>query len=276
MQLDAADKPAPHSVPAGAFHRHPLTHTSFETLAAFGRFFALDATMEINDSTLNLVKEFEGLELAAYRDPVGVLTIGYGYTNRAGFGPGVKSGDVWTEETADEMLAEGLERFGARIKPLFKRTPTDNQFGAMVSLAYNIGTGAFSKSTCLRRFNAGDLEGAAEALQWFNKAGGRVLRGLTRRRTAEAELFLSGSIAEVPTGTPRPDREKTATSSTTIQATLVAFLATLGQVMDGAKNTLDQITESFGVSAEIALAIIASAALAWVFRERLMKLARGV
>ena len=88
------------------------------------------------------------------------------------------------------MLRQGLERFAAQIRPLFKRAPTENQFGAMVSHAYNIGVGAFSRSTCLRRFNDGDAEGAAEALTWFNKAGGRVLRGLTRRRDAERELFL--------------------------------------------------------------------------------------
>ena len=146
--------------------------------------------MRINDATLDLVKRFEGLRLDAYKDPVGVVTIGYGYTNRAGFGPGVQMGDRWTEAQAENMLREGLERFGARIEPMFSRPPNENKFGAFVSLAYNIGTTAFQKSTALRRFNAGDEEGAAEALTWFNKAGGKTLRGLVRRREAEKELFL--------------------------------------------------------------------------------------
>lgn len=149
--------------------------------------------MKVNQATVDLVKEFEGKKLNAYLDPVNVVTIGYGYTNRAGFGPGVKMGDTWSEHMAEEMLAEGLDRFAAEIRPLFKRIPNENQFGAMVSLAYNIGTGAFARSTCLKRFNAGDVVGASEALTWFNKAGGKVLRGLERRREAEKALFLTPS-----------------------------------------------------------------------------------
>lgn len=147
--------------------------------------------MKINAATVDLVKEFEGLRLEAYRDPVGIPTIGYGYTSDAGFGPGVKMGDVWTEEQAEEMLSEGLDRFAAKIRPLFTRIPNENQFGAMLSLSYNIGAGAFARSTCLKRFNAGDVAGAAEALTWWNKAGGRKLAGLVRRREAEKALFLT-------------------------------------------------------------------------------------
>lgn len=147
--------------------------------------------MKINQATVDLVKEFEGKRLSAYRDPVGIVTIGYGYTNAAGFGPGVSMGDTWTEEQAEEMLAEGLERFGAQIEPLFTRAPNENQFGAFTSLSYNIGIGAFSTSTALKRFNAGDEAGAAEALTWFDKAGGKVLKGLVRRREAEKALFLT-------------------------------------------------------------------------------------
>ncbi|QDP55390.1 MAG: putative endolysin [Prokaryotic dsDNA virus sp.] len=160
----------------------------------------------INQATVDLVKEFEGLELSAYRDPVGVLTIGYGYTNQAGYGPGVQPGDRWTQEQAEKMLAEGLDRFGAQIRPMFTRTPNENQFGAFVSLAYNIGVTAFRNSTALRRFNAGDNAGAAEALTWFNKAGGTKLRGLVRRREEEKALFLTpppirhADPAEVPQG----------------------------------------------------------------------------
>lgn len=156
--------------------------------------------MKVNKATIDLVKKFEGLKLKAYICPAGVLTIGYGYTNKAGFGPGVKAGDVWTEEMADQMLHEGLKVFADEIRPLFKRRATPNQFGAFLSLAYNIGTGAFSRSTALRRFNAGDDAGAVEALTWFNKAGGRVMRGLVRRREAEKALFLTDSAADLDEG----------------------------------------------------------------------------
>lgn len=161
--------------------------------------------MKINKATVDLVKKFEGLKLKAYICPAGIVTIGYGYTNRAGFGPGVRMGDVWTEQMADEMLHEGLERFSRQMIPMFKRQPTENQFGAFVSLAYNIGVGAFSKSTSLRRFNAGDIAGSAEALTWFNKAGGKVLRGLVRRREAEKALFLLDDVS--PAAQPAPKRE---------------------------------------------------------------------
>lgn len=147
--------------------------------------------MKINQATIDLIKEFEGLRLKAYHDPVGILTIGYGYTNAAGYGDGVKLGDVWTKEKAEAMLVEGLEVFAAQIRPMFKRQPNENQFGAMLSLAYNIGAGAFGRSTCLKQFNAGNIARAADALTWFNKAGGKVLRGLDRRREAEKQLFLT-------------------------------------------------------------------------------------
>lgn len=232
--------------------------------------------MKLNQATVDLVKQFEGLELASYLDPVGVLTIGYGYTNRAGYGPGVKSGDVWTEDQAEQMLIEGLEKFGQRIIPMFKRKPTSNQYGAMLSLAYNIGTGEFSKSTCLRRFNSGDFEGAAEALTWFNKAGGRKLRGLVRRREAERALFLTDSGFDLDAGAAiQPDPERSLGGSTTIQTTILAFFAMLGQLMDGVKAIVGQITEAFGVSPEWALTIIAGGCLVWVFRERIRKFAAG-
>ena len=231
--------------------------------------------MRINQATVDLVKEFEGLELRAYRDPVGIVTIGYGYTNRAGFGPGVKMGDVWTEEQAEDMLWQGLEVFANQIRPMFKREATPNQFGAMLSLAYNIGTGAFGKSTCLKRFNAGDIEGAAEALTWFNKAGGKVLRGLVRRREAERALFLSDSAVSINEGSQvQPDREKKLTDSTTLGAGFVAFLALLGQVIDGVKRVVDQIAGAFGLSPEAALVIIAIGGVGWMMRERIVKLLR--
>jgi lysozyme len=228
--------------------------------------------MNINQATIDLVKEFEGLELKAYRDPVGVLTIGYGYTNHAGYGPGVKVGDVWTEAMAEEMLITGLRKFADQIIPHFTRKPTENQFGAMLSLAYNIGPGAFRKSTCLRRFNAGDIKGAAEALTWFNKAGGRVLRGLVRRREAERALFLSGSAAPVNTGSDvRPDPEKTVGTSTTMRAAAGQVVTAVG----GSAASVGMLDDTAQIVALILFACIAAMAL-WIMRERLKKLVGGV
>jgi lysozyme len=145
----------------------------------------------INKATIELVKEFEGLRLKAYRDSAGVLTIGYGTTAAAGLGITPKAGMVITEAEAEGYLIKGLEKFAASIRPKITAPINDNEFGAFLSLAYNIGPWAFAKSSALRKFNAGDKAGAANAILLWNKAGGKVLAGLTRRRGRERELFLT-------------------------------------------------------------------------------------
>ena len=143
----------------------------------------------INQATINLVKEFEGLRLAAYQDSVHVWTIGYGTTAAAGLGIIPRAGMTITQEQAEYYLRLGLEKFAASIRPMIKVHATDNQFGACLSLAYNVGPRAFSRSSVLRYLNAGDNANAAASFAKWNKAGGRVLAGLTRRRAAEAALF---------------------------------------------------------------------------------------
>ena len=180
--------------------------------------------MKVNSKALELIKEFEGLRLEAYQDSVGVWTIGYGTTSRAGIGVTVGPGMKISQSEAERYLQDALDKFGEKILPGFTRQPTPDQYGAMISLAYNIGPTAFLKSTCLRRFNAGDIEGAADALTWFNKAGGQVLRGLVRRREAEAALMLG---ADTTAPTPRPDAPR----SSVLQST--ELRAQAGQVMTG-------------------------------------------
>jgi lysozyme len=150
--------------------------------------------MTINKATLDLMKEFEGLRLEAYPDP-GTggepITIGYGTTARAGVGITPKLGMRITKAEAEEYFRRTLVKFADEIRPAIKRPINENQFGAFMSLAYNIGPGAFKRSSALRKFNAGDIAGAADAILLFNKAGGKVMRGLQRRREAERALFLS-------------------------------------------------------------------------------------
>ena len=149
--------------------------------------------MSVNKATLGLIKEFEGLRLEAYKDPVGIWTIGYGTTGRADIGVIPKAGMVITEAQASEYLERVVDKFAAAIRPHITAPVNDNEFGAMVSLAYNIGPGAFAKSSVLRHFNAGDKAKAAQSFLLWNKAGGKVLAGLVRRRTAERDLFLTTS-----------------------------------------------------------------------------------
>jgi lysozyme len=137
----------------------------------------------IGDKGLALIKDFEGRELTAYKDPVGIWTIGYGST-----GPHVKPGMTITESEAEALLRKDISRFEAAVNRLSKKSNQD-QFDAMVSLAFNVGEGAFGGSTLLKLHNAGDYAGAANQFGRWNKAGGRVLAGLTRRRAAEAKLY---------------------------------------------------------------------------------------
>ncbi|NNU16265.1 lysozyme [Parvularcula sp. ZS-1/3] len=151
--------------------------------------------MDISNRGLNLIKEFEGLELEAYQDIVGVWTIGYGHTSMAG-PPEVKPGMEITEAEASEILRRDLGQYENGVERAVKVEITQNMFDALVSLTYNIGVNAMKGSTFIKRINNRDYEGAAEAMKWWNKAGGRVVAGLKRRREAEAALFLEGYSPE--------------------------------------------------------------------------------
>jgi lysozyme len=150
--------------------------------------------MIINDATVNLVKRWEGFKPKAYRCPAGKWTIGYGITADAGIGVVPQPGMAVTQEEADRHLRLALEKFAAQIRPAITAPVTANEFGAFLSLAYNIGPGAFRRSSALRHFNAGDKARAAEAIKLWNKAtvNGRktTLQGLVNRRADEVRLFL--------------------------------------------------------------------------------------
>lgn len=144
---------------------------------------------KINRAGLDLIKEFEGLRLKAYRDSVNVLTVGFGHTSMAG-PPEVKSGMTITAQEAEDILARDLGKFEKAVFDKLTRSPTQNEYGAMVSLCFNVGPGNFAKSSVLRKFNEGDEQGAADAFLRWNRADGKVMAGLTRRREAERALFL--------------------------------------------------------------------------------------
>ncbi len=143
------------------------------------------APKRINTNGLLLIKSFEGLRLNAYRDAVGIWTIGYGTTR------GVKPGMRISEAEAEKFLQEDLTRFEQAIHEALSVSINDNQFSSLVSFTYNIGSGAFRSSTLLRLLNQGEdvRSVGAQFLRW-DKAGGKVLAGLTRRRNAERSLFL--------------------------------------------------------------------------------------
>lgn len=145
--------------------------------------------MNTSQTGINLIKGFEGKRLVAYDDGVGVWTIGYG-TIKYPNGVRVKKGDTCTDAQAETYLKSDLIKFENAINRLVKVPLNQNQFDALSSFTYNLGETNLSKSTLLRKLNAKDYKGAADQFLVWNKAGGRVLTGLVRRREAERSLFL--------------------------------------------------------------------------------------
>ena len=146
--------------------------------------------MQTSDKGIALIKQFEGCKLTAYQDSVGVWTIGYGWT-QAVDGKPIRAGMTIKQETAERLLKTGLVSYESDVSRLVKVSLTQGQFDALVSFTYNLGARSLSTSTLLRKLNAGDYAGAADEFLRWNKAGGKVLNGLTRRREAERALFLS-------------------------------------------------------------------------------------
>ena len=146
--------------------------------------------MQTSDKGISLIKQFEGCKLTAYQDSVGVWTIGYGWTQPVDGKP-IRAGMTIKQETAERLLKTGLVSYESDVSRLVKVGLTQGQFDAMVSFTYNLGARSLSTSTLLRKLNAGDYAGAADEFLRWNKAGGKVLNGLTRRREAERALFLS-------------------------------------------------------------------------------------
>ena len=139
--------------------------------------------MQISKEGLALIKKFEGFESRAYLCPAGVWTIGYGHTKD------VKEGDEWSQAHAEHMLEVELEEFCDYVNNMVKVPLEQYQFDALVAWVYNLGAGNFKESTLLRVLNQGDYDDVPHQIKRWNKAGGRVLQGLVRRREAEALLF---------------------------------------------------------------------------------------
>lgn len=147
--------------------------------------------MKISPRGLDLIKDFEGFSITSYLDVVNIPTIGFGNTFYED-GRKVKLGDQISKTDALKLLEVVANRdFADKIFPSIKVKVTQSQFDAMVSLAYNIGAGAFLKSTLLKKVNAGDFTGAGEEFLRWNKANGKKVLNLTRRREREKQLFLS-------------------------------------------------------------------------------------
>jgi lysozyme len=165
----------------------------------------------VNDAALDLICEFEGFVATWYPDPAHgwkVPTVGYGHTDAAGEPKfAATKTKKFTKAEARLILERDLAQYAAVVKKSVSVPLNDNQYGALVSFTFNLGPSNFLKSTLLKKLNKGDYEGAADEFKRWNRAGGQILKGLTRRRAAEAALFLSGATTpaepETPASEPR-------------------------------------------------------------------------
>lgn len=147
-------------------------------------------SMSVSNKGVDLICEFEGKRLVAYDDGVGVWTIGFG-TIKYPNGVRVKKGDTCTLDQAKEYMRHDLIEFEHTVNSSVKVPLNQNQFDALVSLAYNIGSSAFKSSTLVKKLNAGDYKGAADQFNVWVNAGGKRMQGLVSRRDREKLLFLS-------------------------------------------------------------------------------------
>ena len=147
--------------------------------------------MKTSMEGLALIKKFEGCELEAYQCSAGVWTIGYGHTKE------VQKGDVWSQSHAEHMLEVELHEYESYINEYVTVALSQNQFDALVSWVYNLGPANLNASTMLKVLNSGEYEDVPAQMKRWNKAGGKVLEGLIRRREAEACLFKGKEWFEI-------------------------------------------------------------------------------
>lgn len=141
--------------------------------------------MKISSRGINLIKKYEGLRLEAYKCPSGVFTIGYGHTK------GVKKGMKISKEQAEGFLSDDLKTYENAVNSCVKVPINQYQYDALVSFSFNCGAGALKNSTLLKKLNKKDYKGASDEFLRWNKSNGQVLKGLTKRRQEERQLFLT-------------------------------------------------------------------------------------
>jgi lysozyme len=151
--------------------------------------------MILSDKAINLIIGFEGFSSVWYPDPAlgwKVPTVMYGHTDSAGEPKYKDTKDMFfTKQEAKETLIRDLEKYESSLKILVKVPLNENQYGALVSLIYNIGEEKFSNSTLLKKLNNGDYDGASEEFEKWHFSGGKIVEGLCNRREAEYQMFIS-------------------------------------------------------------------------------------
>ncbi|WP_039761135.1 lysozyme [Bartonella queenslandensis] len=204
---------------------------------------------KISQDGIEALKQWEGLRLEAYQDIAGVWTIGYGHT------AGVKEGDIITKNQADTLLKEDLKGFEKTVYETIKVDLNDNQFAALVSLAFNIGVSAFKASTLVQKLNQGDYDSVpAQFHRWVYSAGERA-QGLINRRAAEIGLWSKGSFVAsqgVECAEVKPERlHKTREGKSAI----VAGVGILGSTCSEAAHQIEPYVDSLNMMRYVFLAL---------------------
>lgn len=238
--------------------------------------------MQLSTSAREKLKRLEGFRGKAYIPvPGDVPTIGYGFTND------VKMGDTMTREQADARLIEELRPYERAVSTACANAPNQNEFDALVLLAFNIGIAGFQRSTVLKAHNRGDHQAAARAFALWNKSGGQVYPGLTRRRAEESALYLTpvpddvsdpeeGATLDMPQTV---DAERPMTASTINRASVVAgSTATVATVAETARAVADIHDSATDLGAWLVPALLACIVLlcGYVVWERFNQRKQGV
>ena len=147
--------------------------------------------MKTNAAALDIITTFEGFSSVPYRCPAGVWTIGYGSTRCPDRSRVTQDTPPLTREEALTWVRHELARMEYDVARLVRVPLTENQFGALVSFTYNVGSGNLKASTLRQKLNRGDVEGALREFPKWRRAGGKILLGLVRRREAEKQLFVA-------------------------------------------------------------------------------------
>ena len=208
---------------------------------------------KVNQETINLIKQWEGLKLTAYKPHKDdVWTIGYGHTSAAGE-PFVREGMTITAAEALKILKNDLVQYESAVEKCVTAPLTDSQFGALVSLCYNIGPENLRKSSLVKKLNKGDYEGAQDQFRVWRKSSGKVMQGLVNRRAQEAALFGRGGfvtsnyVEAKPAAEPVLTKENVAWGATIVGSVGTAasgeggFFQMLGNIFSGDGSIQDAL-----------------------------------
>lgn len=231
--------------------------------------------MKLTQEGLKLIKSFEGFSATWYKCPAGIWTIGYGHTEAAG-PPKYEPKRKITREEGEDILLSDLARYEQAVMDAVNVPLTDEQYSALVSFCYNVGPGAFRKSSVLKAVNAKRHDLVPARLALFTMGGGKVLKGLVRRRQAEGQLYASGMDDDevFPSTEVTPVVGKASYASTTNIAAGVGTVAMTTAGINQITNDVSDTAVTFGFTPEwvmVGILAIGIAAALWIMRERIVK-----